>query len=413
MVAEVLSVGSEVLSGSIHDTNATYLSQALADLGIEVVRRTGLGDDLQRVATACREAFQRADLVVVTGGLGPTVDDVTREAIASASDRGLVASPEAEQRIRRVFDQLGRQVTPAVLRQTLIPEGAKALSNSRGTAPGIWLDVDGKWVVALPGVPLEMETMFRDQVAPRIRSALGDAGNQIAVRTLHLCGIGESTAAERVGDLLASREPTVAPLIDTATGGVSFRITARAGNQEERQASLEAAERQIRTTLSEYVFGSEGDTLESVIGDLLATKGDTLAVAESCTAGSLAARVTSVSGSSRYFLGGLVTYSNPSKVDLLRVSPETLQGEGAVSPAVAQEMARGAREQFGATYALATTGIAGPTGGTPEKPVGLVYVGLATPSECRWERDHFLGEREDVRRRTVQAALTMLWRELR
>jgi nicotinamide-nucleotide amidase len=410
MTAEILSVGSELLLGEITDTNATFICQRLAGIGVSVFRRTTVGDNLARLSEAIREALARSDAVVIAGGLGPTNDDLTREAIAHAVGVALVTDEAAQQALAELYRIRGMPLSDSALRQAMIPAGSAALPNTRGSAAGVWVESNGKLIAAVPGVPSEMRAMVEQQVLPRLAAKVGE-GRIILSREVHLCGIGESRAAEMVADLMQGQNPTVAPL--AGTGRVTLRITARADSRQAAEAMVSEAEGGIRAALGDFVFGIDQDTLEAVIGSLLRAAGATLSVAESCTGGWLGRRFTEVPGSSDYFLGGVVAYSNQVKTSLLQVLPPTLQQYGAVSPETAREMAAGGRSLFSSTYALATTGIAGPGGATPDKPVGLVYVCLATPEDTQVEEHRFGGHREDVRWRTTQRALEMLWRRLR
>jgi len=292
----------------------------------------------------------------------------------------------------------------------MVPEGGLALPNPRGSAAGIWVETQDKCIAAVPGVPSEMETMIEQQVLPRLVAKAG--GERIILsRELHLVGIGESSAADLVADLMQGANPTVAPL--AGYGRVTLRVTALAESREQAEEKIAQTEGEIRRRLGDYIYGCDGDTLEGVIGKALTAAAATVAVAESCTGGWLGKRLTDAPGASKYFRGGLIAYGNEAKVNLLGVSPETLSTHGAVSAETAQEMASGARSRFNADYALAVTGIAGPEGGTPDKPVGLVYIALATPEGTETSVNNFSGYREDVRWRATQRALEMLWRRVR
>jgi nicotinamide-nucleotide amidase len=410
MTAEIISVGTELLLGQIHDTDATYLSQELAKVGVDVFYRTTVGDNTGRMGEVLRSALERSEVVIVVGGLGPTSDDLTREVIADVLGLPLVEDAEAVQTITEFFRDRGVAMAPSNLRQAMVPAGGQALANDAGTAPGVMVQKDGKTVFALPGPPHEMERMAQRHLIPRLKS-LRTQEEGIFSRVLHLSGIGESAAAREVEDLLASSNPTVAPL---ATGGVvNLRITTKAGTPADALREIERMEREVRSRLSDYVFGADEETMQSVVGGLLRAKRLTIATAESCTAGLLSARLTEVSGSSDYYLSSVVAYSNEAKVRLLGVRRETLEKYGAVSEEVAIEMAEGVREAHGADIGVSCTGIAGPTGGSEEKPVGLVFIGICEGAGSEAKRFQFRGGRSQVRERAVQAALDLLWRKLR
>lgn len=410
MVAEVVSVGSELLLGEITDTNATFVCERLAAIGVSVFRRTTVGDNLARVTQAIGEALARSDAVIIMGGLGPTEDDLTREAIAQALGLELVVDDNVREDLAEFYRVRGMAMSEVSLRQAMVPRGGVGLRNPRGSAGGVWVESEGKAVAAVPGVPAEMRTMMEEQVLPRLAEKAGE-GRVILSREVHLCGIPESRAAETVADLMRASNPTVAPL---ASGGrVTLRITAETDSRERAESMVAETEERIRALLGEFIYGTDEETLESVIGGRLRVARATVAVAESCTGGWLGKRFTDTPGSSGYFLGGIVAYSDQAKADLLRVSAQTLQHYGAVSPETADEMARGVRSLFSSTYALATTGIAGPGGATADKPVGLVYIALARDEDTQVVEHRFTGYREDVRWRTTQRALEMLWRRVR
>lgn len=407
MRAEIVSVGTELLLGQIEDTNATFISQKLAERGVDVYFRQTVGDNLERLCDALRLASSRADAIIITGGLGPTDDDVTREAIAEVVGLGLEQDPQAVAAIRAFMRARGRQVTPATLRQARVPGGGMAIPNRYGTAPGVIAQHDGGELIALPGVPSEMCAMLEDSVLPHLAERGGASAEIIKSRVLHLIGTGESALAESIGDILASQsDPTIAPC--ATVGGVQLRITAKAASEKAADARIARVEEQLRERLGACVFGADDETLEGVLGRMLAERGLTITTAESCTGGLIADRLTDVSGSSAYFLGAVVTYSNDEKTRLLGVAPELIQEHGAVSEPVARAMATGARERSGADVAVAATGIAGPTGGTPEKPVGLVWLALATGGDVLCQRHHFHGPRGQIKWRTSRAALDMV-----
>ena len=411
LTAEVIAVGTELLLGQITDTNATHICQRLAEIGVDVHFRSTVGDNSERMTSVLRTALERADVVIVTGGLGPTGDDITREVIAELTDRPLEVVPEAEERLREFFAVRHPGMPPSNLKQAMVPHGAQLLPNDHGTAPGLIVQHDGSTIIAIPGPPHEMEAMLRDSVLPYLRQRRGGRAQITKSRVLRLVGIGESAAVQQIADLLDTQtDPTIAPL--ASPGEVRLRITTKAECDADADRKIAGVEEQIRARLAAYIFGADDQTLESVVGELLRQRRTTLAVAESCTGGLIASRITDVPGSSEYFVGGLAAYSNEIKTELLGISPGLLQAKGAVSEAVVLHMARSVRECLGADLGLATTGIAGPTGGTTDKPVGLVYIALADDHGPVCERHRMFGDRSQVKYRTSQAALDLLRRKL-
>ncbi|GMV38260.1 MAG: CinA-like protein [Fimbriimonadales bacterium] len=404
MNAEIVSVGTELLLGQIVDAHAPVLGRKLAEIGIGCTHRQTVGDNLQRLADALRLARSRADVVITIGGLGPTEDDLTREGIAAAFDAPLVHDPEIERGLRALFEARRLRWVDSQLRQAMKPEGAEAMPNPNGTAPGLWLEREGRIAIAMPGPRGEFGPMLENHVLPRLSRL--SAGVRIVSRVVRVVGIGESVVEEMVRPLLKSENPTIAPLAHL--GEVHLRITARSSDPEEIRRLLDHAETELRARLGDAVYGVDDTTLQESLVAMLRDRGQTLACAESCTGGGLGAAITEVSGSSDVFLGGFITYSNELKQKLLGVPEEVLERHGAVSEECASAMATGARAATGATWALSITGIAGPTGGTDDKPVGLVFIGIAGPAGVDVRRHQFLGEREDVRRRSRQAALTLL-----
>lgn len=407
MEAEIISVGTELLLGEIANTNAQYLGERLAELGIDLHRVTTVGDNAKRLRSALEAAWQRADLIILTGGLGPTQDDLTKETVADFLGLELILDEAALEHIRCFFARTGRTMPPGNVKQAFIPAGGEALPNEYGTAPGVWVEKDGRIVVILPGPPFEMKPMFEKSVAEKLRQRLAGERKVIKSRILKLYGIGESHAEELVRDLIASQtNPTLATYAKETE--IQFRLTAKAGSEEEAEAMLARLEEKVRERLGRYIFARDAETMPEVVGRLLLVRGESLAVAESCTGGLVADWITNVPGSSAYFLGGVVAYSNALKEKLLGVPASVLQKEGAVSSAVAEAMARGVRTFLGADYGAAVTGIAGPGGGTPEKPVGLVFVAAASGQKTVSERYEWRGTRLIIKRRAAQATLNLL-----
>jgi len=407
MKAIILSVGNELLSGQVVDTNSAYLAEQLGRRGVSVVAHWTVGDGLEQIAEALRQAAARADLVLVTGGLGPTADDLTRAALARAMKCELVIDEQCAADIEEYFRRQGRTMVPANRVQAMIPAGARAIRNSRGTAPGIAATLAEAQVFVMPGVPHEMRHMFATEIARRLPSVPG----VIAQKVIHTFGAGESDIAARIDDLM-DRHSNPAVGTTVAGGIVSIRITARGADpQTARMRAAETAQ-EIRRRLGELVIGDDEQTMASVIGEMLADRGATLATAESCTGGLIGTIVTEVPGSSKYFLGSVVAYADDVKRALLGVEGDVLAAHGAVSEQVAESMARGCRRRFGSDYALGATGVAGPGGGSEEKPVGLVYVALAGPDGTSVHRHVFAPTRELVRLRTALTALNYLRLEL-
>jgi nicotinamide-nucleotide amidase len=386
MAAEILCVGTELLLGNITNGNARWLAEQLAALGIPHLRQTVVGDNRERLISAVREAAGRCRLLITTGGLGPTPDDLTTETLAEAFDTPLEEHPEIWSEIQARIGARGRMCSPSNRKQAFLPRGAVVLPNPTGTAPGIiWTPPAGVGiqpgftVLTFPGVPSEMEAMWRATAEPWLRAA-GLAEGVFASRMLRFWGVSESALAEQMADLLALENPTVAPY--AGAGEVKLRLTARAGSEAEAQALLVPVEEEIRRRAGADCFGSDGDSLASVVLEQLRRRGQSLAVAESCTGGGLGAALAAVPGASDVFWGGVIAYANAVKQQLLNVPAGVLQTCGAVSDPVAQAMAEGVRCATGADWAIAVTGIAGPGGGSADKPVGLVHIAIAGPDGC-------------------------------
>lgn len=412
MIAEVVSIGTELLLGQIVDTNAAYLAQQLSGLGIDVYHRATVGDNLPRTVATLRQAVQRADLILTIAGIGPTMDDLTRDAIAEVMDAPLRRDPQIVAHLTDWFARRGYPMTENNLRQADVPEGGRALPNANGTAPALLLEKNGKTVIALPGPPNELIPLFESEVYPYLQERTAGQRSVIRSRTLRIVGMGESAVEEKTRDLMHAADPTVAPY--AKLGEVHLRVTSKAPNEAEADARIAPVVEEIRHRLGNVIYG-EGDraTLEEIVVTLLSRRKQTVATAESCTGGTLSGRITNVPGSSAVFQVGLVTYSNEAKIHLLKVPASLVGNFGAVSAEVAQAMAERVRELSGADFGLSVTGIAGPDGGTPEKPVGLVYIGLATPSGVTTAtKNLFTGSRADVRLRSTQTALDLLRKEL-
>ncbi len=380
MSAEILCVGSELLLGNITNGNARWIAEQLAALGVPHHRQQVVGDNRERLMGAVREAAGRCRLLITTGGLGPTPDDLTTEAIAAAFATPLAERPEVWADIQAKLAARGRPVTPSLRRQALLPVGAELLPNATGSAPGmIWSPKPGFTILTFPGVPSEMRAMWQATAVPWLQGS-GLAAGVFGSRMLRFWGVSESSLVEQVADLLESANPTVAPY--AGAGEVKLRLTARATSTAEAEALLAPVEAEIRARAGMACFGSDDDSLASVVLKQLRRRGQSLAVAESCTGGGVGAALAAVPGASDVFLGGVIAYANAVKQQLLEVPAGILQTCGAVSDPVAQAMAQGVRRATGADWAIAVTGIAGPGGGSADKPVGLVHIAIAGPDGC-------------------------------
>ena len=404
--AEIISVGTELLLGQIVDTDAAYLSSLLPQFGVDLHYRVTVGDNESRLADALRLALSRADIIFTIGGLGPTMDDLTKETVAVVLGDEMVLHEESAQRMRSFFAARGIEMPESNLKQAMTPRHGKALPNPLGTAPGAAFEKDGKVIIVLPGPPGEFVEMVDSQVVKYLREYVGDAAGLIRSRVLRIAGLGESSVAEMVKDHLNGSNPTVAPL--ASSGEVHLRITAKAASAAEADAMLDDMDAGLSAILGANVFGRDDETLEQVVVRSLIADKLTLALAESCTGGLIANRITNVPGASEALLAGFVTYSNRAKKDILGVDEQLLIEYGAVSEQVARAMAEGARRVSGADIAVSVTGIAGPTGGTADKPVGLVYMALSTADETIAFEHRFSGKRMDIKLRASQAALNLL-----
>lgn len=377
MNAEILCVGTELLLGHIVNTNAAYLARELAALGIGCYYQSVVGDNAGRLAESLRLALSRADMVITTGGLGPTYDDLTKETVAQHFGLPMELHQPSLDRMKEILERRGRPFTKNNEKQAYFPKGARIFPNDQGTAPGLAIEQDGKIVIMLPGPPNEMTAMFQQQVRPYLESR---SDRVLRSHTIHLFNIGESAVEDKLHQsMLDHQNPTIAPY--AKLGEVQLRVTAAAANEEEAEAMMKPVIDEICAQFADYVYGVDVKDLQHAVVARLAQLGKTIAVAESCTGGMVASRITDIPGASQVFLCGAVTYSNESKMAMLGVSPRTLEEYGAVSRQCALEMARGIRAASGADIGLSTTGIAGPGGGTPQKPVGLVYVAAVDGAE--------------------------------
>ena len=406
MTVELVCVGTEILLGNIVNTNAAYLAEQCAMLGLSCYHQSVVGDNEQRMEETIRRAVSRSDIVILSGGLGPTKDDLTKEVTARVFDMELLEDPHTRARIQEYFDQNHRgKITENNWKQAQVPEGAMVIDNYNGTAPGLILQKDGKTAILLPGPPNELKPMFERDIRPFL-NRLEPEG--IYSKMVKICGFGESKVESMITDILESQtNPTIAPY--AKTGEVHLRITAKAINEETADAMVEPMMEELYRRFGSQIFTTEeAVTLEETVVGLLKEKGKTVTTAESCTGGLVAGRLLNVPGASSVYMEGYITYSNEAKEKLLGVSHATLEQYGAVSKETACEMAEGAAKAAGADLAVSVTGIAGPDGGTKDKPVGLVYVGCYADGEARAYEFHFTGNRAKNRESTVAKALTIL-----
>ena len=407
MNAEIIAVGSELLTPDRLDTNSLFLTGELNSLGIEVVAKMVVGDDVARLAEAVRGALARSEVLILTGGLGPTEDDVTRQATATALGRDLVFQPEICDVIERRFARMNRKMAEVNRRQAYVISGAEVLANANGTAPGLWLEDRGRVVVLLPGPPPELQPMFLEQCMPRLERLAPPQA--IRARFYRVTGMTESDLDQLIAPVYKQYANPVTTIL-AAPGDIQIHLRARCADEGNAEALLAELGARIENLLGDRIYSHTGEPLQAVVGRLLRDAGATLSVAESCTGGLLAERITSVPGCSDYFVGGFIVYANRMKTAMLDVDARLIEEHGAVSEPVAEAMACGARLRAGSTYALSITGVAGPGGGSEAKPVGTVVIGLATPNGCqtRWVR--FLGDRGRVRSLASQSALDLLRR---
>lgn len=407
MRAEIIATGTELLTGGVLDTNSLYLSEELMLIGIETAFKTVVGDDEKDLEESLRRSIARVNVVIVTGGIGPTEDDITRKVVAKVVKKRMVLNEDALKAIHTRL--LGRDYGASNDRQALIPSGARLLQNPAGIAPGFFIDEEGLFIAVLPGVPKEMRAMFSEGLRPVLEERF--AGRMfIRRRVLRTCGMSESAVNQAIQETLKREVPVVGLTVKET--GVDIRISAREPNAEQSQAQVDRTDAAIREKLGDAVYGVDGQELEEVVGALLKQRRLNLAVAESCTGGLIGGRITNIAGSSEYFERGVVVYSNSAKTEMLGVMQDLIERHGAVSSEVAAAMAQGIQQSARTDLGLAVTGIAGPGGGTEQKPVGLVLVALATAQGVKTSEYRFLGDREQVRLKASQMALDMVRRHL-
>jgi nicotinamide-nucleotide amidase len=405
MKAEIIAVGSELLTPDRLDTNSLFLTEELNGIGIEVVRKTVVGDNRDLLAEAFRDALNRVPLIISSGGLGPTDDDLTRETVADLLGRKLRRNDAILRYIEGRFRSLGREMPEVNARQAMVPEGAEILENPRGTAPGLWLEDSGRAVVLLPGPPRELKPLFREQVLPRLERRA--SGERMHSRELRVTGLGESHVEQRILPIY-KRFPEVQTTILAAPGETQIHLRFWTDDAARAKKTLDEITQGFDIALADRIFSQDGRALEEVVSEQLTLNGATIAAAESCTGGLLAQRLTSIAGSSSYFLGGVVCYSNELKTAWADVPGELIAAKGAVSPEVAVALAEGIRRRVGSTLGVGITGIAGPGGGSDEKPVGTVHVAVSHASGTKERGSRFPGDRESIRWQASQLALDLV-----
>jgi len=405
MIVELISVGTEILLGNIVNTNAAYLSQQCANLGLSLYYQSVVGDNADRLRDTILTAKDRADIIILGGGLGPTKDDLTKEIAAQAMGLTLVEDEHTKERIREYLETRGFEITENNWKQALIPEGSIVVDNENGTAPGIIIEKDGKRIILLPGPPNEMIPMFAEKIYPYLDAL--EPGT-IYSKTVKICGVGESKAETMIEDLIdAQTNPTIATY--AKTGEVHLRVTAKAEDEKEAKKLVKPMVKELKNRFGSYIYTTDTDiSLEKSVVDLLRANNLTVSTVESCTGGMLSAKITDVPGASEVFKSGYVTYSNKAKRKLVGVKKSTLDKHGAVSSNVAKEMATGAAAFTKADVTVSITGIAGPDGGTEEKPVGLVYIACHVCGSTTVKEYHFKGNRNKIREATVSAALGLM-----
>lgn len=408
MNAEIIAVGTEILLGDIVNTNSQFISKKLAEMGISVYHQSVVGDNGNRLKEELTESFKRSSIVITTGGLGPTTDDLTKEVGAKYFNKEMILHEESLKTIKSYFKNQGKILSKNNEKQAYFPEGSIILPNNFGTAPGCIIKKNNKFLIMLPGPPKEIAPMFEDYVMPYLKKF--NEGILVS-KVLKICGMGESSVVTKINHLIENQNnPTVAPY--AKENEVTLRITAKATNEEDALALISPLEEQIRDILGNNIYGTDSDTLESVIGELLIKNNLSIATAESCTGGLLCGRLVNYPGISKCLVEGIVTYSNDSKINRIGVKKETLAKFGAVSEETAIEMATGIAKTSGADIGISTTGIAGPSGGTLEKPVGLVYIGYYIQGKSFAKRFVFPGDRQSIRNKTVTLALDYLRKKL-
>lgn len=410
MKAELITIGDEILIGQIVDTNSAWMAEQLNLIGVNVVQISSISDGADQIKIALNQALSRADIVLITGGLGPTKDDITKKTLAEYFNDELVTDQSVIDHIEQLFGRFGKTITDLNRQQADLPSKCIALKNRQGTAPGMWFDHEGKVIVSMPGVPYEMKGLMKDEVIPRI-TEFADLP-VIVHRTVLTTGIGESWLSDKIEGWEVNLPSFVKLAYLPSPGRVRLRLSASGSNRNELMAAVDTAIGELKSMIGHLIYGEDTDSLQEVVGQLLLERNATLSTAESCTGGSIAGAITSVSGASAYFLGSIVSYDNEVKIGQLGVKPETLDAVGAVSEEVVCQMAEGVKSRLKTDYSIATSGIAGPTGGTEEKPVGTVWIAVSGPNGTQAKKFLFGDVRERNISRSVTAALNMLRIEL-
>ena len=411
MNAHIITIGDEILIGQVLNTNAAFIGKELVDNNIKVIRTSVVGDNENDIVSEFKNVFETNDIIITTGGLGPTHDDISRKCIVNCFNTELMHDDDVLKDIEALFKKRGRKMTRINEGQALVPKIASVIRNSLGTAPGVWIEKDNKIFIAMPGVPHEMIEMMNSYIIPKLKERIGESETITLRKTLQTTGISESTLFERLGDLnelLGDAQLAFLP----SQFGVRLRITVESKSEGEAANKISEVEQKIRNKAGRFIFGTDDELLEEVIGRILKERGLTLAVAESCTGGLISNMLTNISGSSAYFERDIVSYSNAAKVEILKVNEDTLVDNGAVSIEVARQMAEGVKSISGTDLGLSTTGIMGPTGATADKSIGLVYIGICDDKVCTAKKFQFGDDRVLNKQRAAQAALDMLRRHL-
>lgn len=406
MRAEIITIGDEILIGQIIDTNSSWLGQELSKIGIQVVHRTSVSDQANAIIDALNKAKERADVLILTGGLGPTKDDITKSTLVNYFNTKLVLNKEVNEWVTKIFRMRKLPMIDTNLAQAMVPENCEVLFNRSGTAPGMWFDVADKIYISMPGVPFEMKVIFEEQCIPRLRKKF--TLPIIVHRTILTANIGESFLAQKIESLENQLPPHIKLAYLPGVGMVRLRFSGRHTDAAILNNEINTIIKQLYEIIGEYIYGEENDSLEKVIGQLLKNEQQTLATAESCTGGYISHLITSVPGSSAYYKGSIISYANEVKINELGVSAEILKTAGAVSEACVKQMAMGIKQKLNTTYAIATSGVAGPDGGTPEKPVGTVWIAISGPNETIAKQFNMGDNRERTIQRTAIQALDML-----
>jgi len=411
MKAYIISIGDELLIGQTTNTNAVFIGEKLSEININVIKIVAIADDEKAIMEEFKIGMEQGDLVIVTGGLGPTHDDITRSCVVNFFDTELVENEEVLENIKMLFSKRNRELTEVNRAQALVPLISEPIKNVHGTAPGMWIEKQNKIFIVMPGVPYEMKAMINSFILPKISGMLKESGIVIKRSILQTTGIPESTLSEKLGNLDEILEGAKLAFLPSIVG-VKLRITIEAEDEETAKNRLVEIEQKIRTKVGRFIYGKDDEKLEEVIGRMLVERDMKISTAESCTGGLIASTLTNISGSSTYFERGIVCYTNASKVEILKVDEDILTKHGAVSMEVAMQMAEGVKSTSGSDIGIAVTGIMGPTGATTDKPVGLVYIGYCDEKVCTAKKFIFGNERLLNKQRTMQAALNMVRKQL-